>query len=388
MNAIKGNIAIFVKALRQINYVIRALVNYYCMQGFRILYSLLIIVLLSPHTCTAARLKDVVNFEGIRHNKLVGHGIVVGLNASGDNLKNSKFTREGMLDMLYNLGVNVRGGTELKTKNVAAVMVTAELPPFARSGNQIAVKVFTIGDAKSLKGGTLIATQLLGADGEVYAVAQGEISIGDPSSPSNPKLQPIPTAGFITNGATVEREVDFELNNLDEMKIALKNPDISTARSIATAINSSLQGDNARATDPGTVVLKVPEKFEDNVLGLLADIENLSVQPDQNAKIVVDASSGTVVINKNVRISPVAIAHGNITLKVSDEEQLAYSLGITKEKPQESEPGEKIAIMKEQANLNDLVEGLNALGVIPQDLVAILTAIKSAGALQAEIEMR
>jgi flagellar P-ring protein precursor FlgI len=388
MNAIKGNIAIFVKALRQINYVIRALVNYYCMQGFRILYILLIIVLLSPHTCIAARLKDVVNFEGIRHNKLVGHGIVVGLNASGDNLKNSKFTREGMLDMLYNLGVNVRGGTELKTKNVAAVMVTAELPPFARSGNQIAVKVFTIGDAKSLKGGTLIATQLLGADGEVYAVAQGEISIGDPSSPSNPKLQPIPTAGFITNGATVEREVDFELNNLDEMKIALKNPDISTARSIATAINSSLQGDNARATDPGTVVLKVPEKFEDNVLGLLADIENLSVQPDQNAKIVVDASSGTVVINKNVRISPVAIAHGNITLKVSDEEQLAYSLGITKEKPQESEPGEKIAIMKEQASLNDLVEGLNALGVIPQDLVAILTAIKSAGALQAEIEMR
>jgi flagellar P-ring protein precursor FlgI len=372
----------------RLKFMVGATVNYYRVQGFRILYSLLIIVLLSPHTCIAARLKDVVNFEGIRHNKLVGHGIVVGLNASGDNLKNSKFTREGILDMLYNLGVNVRGGTELKTKNVAAVMVTAELPPFARSGNQIAVKVFTIGDAKSLKGGTLIATPLLGADGEVYAVAQGDISIGDPSSPSNPKLQPIPTAGFITNGATVEKEVDFELNNLDEIKIALKNPDISTARGIATAINSSLQGDNARATDPGTVVLKVPEKFEDNVLGLLADIENLSVQPDQNAKVIVDASSGTVVINKNVRISPVAIAHGNITLKVSDEEQLAYSLGITKEKPEESEPGEKIAIMKEQANLNDLVEGLNALGVIPQDLVAILTAIKSAGALQAEIEMK
>jgi flagellar P-ring protein precursor FlgI len=372
----------------RLKFMAGATVNYYRAQGFRILYSLLIIVLLSPHTCIAARLKDVVNFEGIRHNKLVGHGIVVGLNASGDNLKNSKFTREGILDMLYNLGVNVRGGTELKTKNVAAVMVTAELPPFARSGNQIAVKVFTIGDAKSLKGGTLIATPLLGADGEVYAVAQGDISIGDPSSPSNPKLQPIPTAGFITNGATVEKEVDFELNNLDEIKIALKNPDISTARGIATAINSSLQGDNARATDPGTVVLKVPEKFEDNVLGLLADIENLSVQPDQNAKVIVDASSGTVVINKNVRISPVAIAHGNITLKVSDEEQLAYSLGITKEKPEESEPGEKIAIMKEQANLNDLVEGLNALGVIPQDLVAILTAIKSAGALQAEIEMK
>jgi flagellar P-ring protein precursor FlgI len=334
-----------------------------------------------------SRIKDIVNFEGIRDNQLIGHGLVVGLNGTGDNLKNSVFTQKGLTDFLEKLGINTRGAN-LKTKNIAAVMVTANLPPFARSGSKISVTVSTLGDAKNLKGGTLLATTLVGADGAVYAVAQGPISIGTPPTLSDEGATPLPTTGYVNNGAIVEREIDFKLNDLQEINLALKNADITTARSIATSINSNLFNDMAEATDPGTVRLKVPSEYQGRVLSLLADIENITIEPDNIAKIVIDEATGTIVIGSNVKISTVAIAQGNLVVKVKTEDMLEYQLGYLKEKPRDSAPGKEMVVFEENARLSDLVQGLNSLGVTPKDLISILKTIKQAGALQAEIEVR
>jgi flagellar P-ring protein FlgI len=336
-----------------------------------------------------SRIKDIVYFEGVRENMLIGYGLVVGLNGTGDNLKNSAFTEKGLTDFLEKLGVNTRGAN-LKTKNVAAVTVTATLPAFARTGSKIAIDVSTIGDAKSLKGGMLLATPLLGADGEVYAVAQGQISMG--AKPADDPSKPVtsnPTAGYVSNGAIIEREIDFALDDMTKINLALKNPDISTARSIETAINSALRSKLAAAKDPGTVAIQIPEKYSANVVGFLADIENITVYPDTVAKIVIDEATGTIVIGENVKVSNVAIAQGNLIVKVSDDKEFLFNIGMLgKDKPKASKPGEEIAILKETTKLSDLVQGLNSLGVKPKDLVAILKAIKQAGALQAEIETR
>ncbi len=336
-----------------------------------------------------SRIKDIVYFEGVRENMLIGYGLVVGLNGTGDNLKNSVFTEKGLTDFLEKLGVNTRGAN-LKTKNVAAVTVTATLPAFSRAGSKIAVDVSTIGDAKSLKGGMLLATPLLGADGEVYALAQGQISIG--AKPADDPTKPLvinPTAGYVANGAIIEREIDFALEDMSKINLALKNPDISTARSIETAVNAALRNKIATARDPGTVTIQVPEKYSSNVVGFLADIENVTVYPDTVAKIVIDESTGTIVIGENVKVSNVAIAQGNLIVKVSEDKDFLYNIGMLgKDKPKSSKPGEEIAIMKETTKLSDLVQGLNMLGVKPKDLVAILKSIRQAGALQAEIETR
>lgn len=341
--------------------------------------------------CTAyaeSRLKDIVNFEGVRDNMLIGYGLVVGLNGSGDNLKNSVFTEKGLSDFLEKLGINTRGAN-LKTKNVAAVTITATLPPFARTGSRISVDISTIGDAKSLKGGILLATPLLGADGEVYAVAQGQISIGTkPADEAGKAATTNPTSGYIASGAIIEREIDFDLASLKTIRLALKNPDISTARAIETALNSAMRKQVAQALDPGTVKVTVPEKYSQNVVGFLADVENVTVHPDQTAKIVIDEASGTVVIGQNVKINKVAIAQGNLVVKVSDEQEFLYQVGASSEKPAASAPGEAIGILNESTKLSDLIEGLNSLGVKPRDLVAIIKTIKQAGALQADIETR
>ncbi len=334
-----------------------------------------------------SRIKDIVNFEGIRENMLIGYGLVVGLNGTGDNLKNSVFTQKGLTDFLEKLGVNTRGAN-LKTKNVAAVTVTASLPAFARAGSKISVNISTIGDAKSLKGGTLLATTLVGADGEVYAVAQGTISIGSPATLSDSTAVASPTSGYISNGAIIEREIDFKLDDLPEIRLALKNADITTARIIATAINSALIYDYAQALDPGTVVVSIPPHYKGRVLSLLADIESLTIQPDFAAKVVIDEATGTIVIGENVKVSTVAIAQGNLIIKVKDQDEYAYEVGLVKDPPQPSDPGKEMVVFNQNTNLSDLVQGLNSLGVTPKDLISILKTIKQAGALQAEIEVR
>lgn len=332
------------------------------------------------------RIKDIVYFEGVRENMLVGYGLVVGLNGTGDNLRNSGFTQNTLIKHLNKMGVSTTNINNLNTRNVAAVMVTANLPAFAHPGNLMSVQVSTMGDAKSLKGGSLLATPLVGADGEVYAIAQGSVMIGQPATMDPTKNKPIPTSGSIPNGATVERGVGFDLNTLSEVKLALKNPDITTARVISTAINAQLRDDVAQSKDPGTVIVRVPLEYKDNVTGFLAEIESLGVDPDTTAKIIIDEATGTVVIGENVRINKVAIAQGNLILKVSDDEKLQFFLDGDESTP--SMPGSKVAMLESQATLSDLVQGLNTLGVQPQDLIAILKSIQQSGALQATIEVK
>lgn len=341
-----------------------------------------------------SRIKDIVNFEGIRDNILVGYGLVVGLNGSGDNLKNSAFTEKGLVDFLERLGINSRG-SNLKTKNIAAVMVTATISAFARTGSKISVSISTLGDAKSLKGGTLIATPLLGADGEVYAVAQGPVSIGSLADSDPSKIKAVPTSGYVNNGAIIEKEINFSLKEVSEMRLALKNPDITTARTIATAINNAQQDDLiASVEDPGTIKVNVPNHYRDNAVNFLAEIENLTIQPDQVAKIVIDETTGTIVISENVKINTVAVAQGNLRVKITDQEGFIQSLrNAAKSKKeldeeQRADPGTNLAILENGTNLSDLVNGLNALAVKTHDLVAILKTIQQAGALQAEIEVR
>ncbi len=348
----------------------------------------LIVSLLIAATDVSAytRIKDIVYFEGVRENILIGYGLAVGLNGTGDNLRNSGFTQNTLIKHLNKMGVSTTNMGTLNTRNVAAVMITATLPPFANPGNMISVQVSTMGDAKSLKGGSLMATPLVGADGEVYAIAQGSIIIGQPTTSDQTKNKPTPTSGYITNGAIVEQGVGFDMNSLNEVKLALKNPDITTARIIATAINSQLRDEVAQANDPGTVIVRVPTEYSQNVLGFLAEVESLTVDPDSVAKIIIDEVTGTVVIGENVKISKVAIAQGNLVLKVSDTEKLQFFLDQDEDK--DFIPGSKVATLQSNATLSDLVQGLNTLGVQPQDLIAILKSIQNAGALQATIEVR
>ncbi len=342
-----------------------------------------------------SRLKDIAAFEGVRDNLLMGYGLVVGLNGTGDKLKNNEFTSQSLIAFLERQGVNTRG-TELKSKNIAAVTVTATLPPFSRSGGKINVTVSAMGDAKSLQGGMLLATSLYGADGEVYAVAQGPISISgfEASGGSTTVTKGVPTNGFVADGAIIEREIDFSLNKMASLNIGLRNPDISTAKHITEAINKHLGVDAAEMVDPGTVHLRVPIDYKDNVAKLLAEIEHLSVQTDQVAKVVIDEASGTIVMGENVRIDTVAVAQGNLVVRVEETPQVSQAAplapgGETVVTPVTAvsvEEGKgKVAIMQHGATLRELISGLNALGVGPRDLITILQTIKAAGALQAEI---
>ncbi|MDB2414679.1 flagellar basal body P-ring protein FlgI, partial [Rickettsiales bacterium] len=350
----------------------------------------------------ASRIKDIVSFEGVRENILMGYGLVVGLNGSGDNLKNIPFTEKGLAEFLSRLGVNTKG-SRLQTKNVAAVTLTGNLPSFSRAGNKFDVTVSALGDAKSLKGGVLLATPLLGADGNVYAVAQGPVVLGGLITTlenSNSKNNSIPTTGVITNGATVEREIEFDLSSLSKLNLALRNPDISTARRIAESVNDVVGEDAAVAIDPGTVEVVVPEIYGENVIGLLADIEQVIVQPDNVAKIIIDEDSGTIVIGEDVKVDTVAVAQGNLLITITGKKSKAsegFSFGADESNKEEAEevqfstntePGNGLAFLRQGANLRDLVSGLNALGVGTRDLITILRTIKVAGALHAEIETR
>jgi flagellar P-ring protein precursor FlgI len=271
-----------------------------------------------------SRVKDTADFEGVRDNLLVGYGLVVGLNGTGDSLRNSAFTEESLKAMLERLGVSTRG-VDLKTKNVAAVMVTATLPAFARQGTRVDVAVSALGDAKSLRGGTLLVTPLYGADGEIYAVSQGPLAVGGfvAEGAAESVTQGVPTSARIAAGGIVEREIDFALDQLELVRIALRNPDFTTARRIAQAINGHLSLPAARVTDPGTVALSVPSSYRGQTAALLTEIEQLRVQPDQSARVVIDERSGIVVMGAGVRVSEVAVAQGNLTVRVTETPQVS-----------------------------------------------------------------
>ncbi len=344
-----------------------------------------------------SRIKDLASVEGVRSNQLLGYGIVVGLNGTGDTLNNTPFTKQSLQAMLERLGVNTRGAN-MRTANVAAVMVTANLPPFATQGTRVDVTVSAMGDSKSLQGGTLLVTPLLGADGEVYAVSQGPVAISGFSAEGEASkiTRGVPTVGRIANGGVVEREIDFALNKLQTLRLSLRNPDLTTARRVAAAINDFIGGDSAEPTDPSTVALQIPPRFKGNMIKLLTDIEQLRVEPDQGARVVIDERSGIIVMGKDVRVSTVAVAQGNLTVTISEQPQVSqpepFSRGQTVVTPRTSvkvdtQGGNKLALVKESVTLAELVDGLNALGIGPRDLIAILQAIKSAGALQAEIEV-
>jgi flagellar P-ring protein precursor FlgI len=345
-----------------------------------------------------SRIKDIAEVEGVRDNMLVGYGLVVGLNGSGDDLDDSVFTRESLIGMLQRLGVNARND-DLDTDNVAAVMVTSDLPPFTRQGSRIDVSVAALGNASSLLGGTLLVTPLVGADGEVYAVAQGSVNVAGFTAGGEAEqiTKGVPTSGRIPNGAIVEREIDFRLGDLQQVHLQLRNPDLTTARRIAEAINSFVGGRAARQLDPATVRVDVPDTYPGDTVGLLTDIEQLPIATDQIAKVVIDESSGVIVMGANVRISTVAIAQGNLTIRVTETPQVAQpgpfaQQGETEVVPRtevevDEDEERRMAVLPEGVSLQQLVDGLNALGVGPRDMITILQAIKAAGALQAEIEV-
>jgi flagellar P-ring protein precursor FlgI len=356
-----------------------------------------VLVLLAQPTLALSRVKDLVAIEGIRDNMLVGYGLVVGLNGSGDSLKNAPFTQQSIQSMLERLGVNTRG-TTMQTKNTAAVMVTANLPAFAATGTRIDVSVSAMGDAKSLQGGTLLVATLFGADGQIYALAQGPVAIGGFTATGDAAsvTRGVPTAGRISNGATVEREIGFQLAGEHNLKLSLHNPDLTTAMRIAKAVNVYLGAPIAEASDPATVKLAVPGNYQGGVMGLLNDIEQVKVDPDQRAKVVINEQSGVIVMGADVRISTVAIAQGNLTIRVNEAAQVSQpgplSNGTTQIVPRTSidvdeGKGNKVVVMHEGVALQNLVDGLNALGVGPRDIISILEAIKASGALQADIEV-
>jgi flagellar P-ring protein precursor FlgI len=331
---------------------------------------------------------------------LVGYGLVVGLNGTGDTLNNSPFTQQSLIGMLERLGVNTRDiSATLRTKNLAAVMVTATLPAFARQGTRIDVNIGALGDATNLLGGTLLVTPLLGADGEVYAVAQGPLAVsGLAAAGAGASItKGSPTSGRIANGAIVERELGFEFAKLRTINIALRNPDLTTARRVANAVNAYLGKAAARTLDPGTVMLTIPDDRANDTVGLLTDIEQLAVNPDTVARVIIDERSGTIVMGENVRISTVAIAQGNLTIRITETPQVSqpnpFSFGgNTQVVPRtniEVDEGaqRRLAVLPAGVTLQELVNGLNALGIGPRDLIAILQAIKAAGSLQAEIEV-
>ena len=290
--------------------------------GFVLLFAAFMVMVENAHA--SARIKDIVTVEGIRDNILIGYGLVVGLNGTGDKLNNSAFTEKSLQSFLDRLGVNT-GGIQLNVKNVAAVTVTGTLPPFARAGSRIDVTVSALGDASSLQGGMLIATPLKAPNGSIYAVAQGAITLGGfvAQGESQVVSKGVPTSGYISNGAIIEREVEFELSSLSELKFALRNPDITTATRIAQGINAAVDGDAvAHVMDPGTVLVKVPPAQHQHVATFLAGLEQLTVETDQTAKIIIDEASGTIVMNENVRIDTVAISQGNLVVTIKEEPQV------------------------------------------------------------------
>ena len=355
------------------------------------------------------RIKDIVDIEGVRDNMLVGYGLVVGLQGTGDSMKNAPFTRQSLEGMLERMGVNTRskytfGSTaataSMDTKNIAAVMVTATLPPYAAQGTRIDVSVGAMGDATSLMGGTLLVTPLVGADGEVYAVGQGPVSISGFSAQGasgSSVTQGVPNSGRIASGAIVEREIEFSLAELPVIRFSLHNPDFTTARRVAEAINHRMGIPAAQATDPSSILLTVPQNRRGDVVNMMTEIEQLRVEPDQHARVVIDEKTGVIVMGENVRISTVAVAQGNLTVRITETPQVSQPNAFSQvtqattvqrsDVQVDTQSDRRLAMMPAGVSLQELVQNLNALGVGPRDMVSILQSIKASGALQAEIDV-
>jgi flagellar P-ring protein precursor FlgI len=358
--------------------------------------TLLCVGVWATHATADVRIKDIASFEGVRENHLIGYGLVVGLLGTGDKLSNSPFTRESMRGMLERLGVANIDADLLKTKNTAAVMVTAKLPPFGRRGAPIDVTVSSLGDASSLRGGTLLVTPLAGADGEVYAVAQGAVAVSGFRAEGNAATitEGVPTIARIDNGAIIEREVPFSLKELTSFRVALRTPDFTTATRVRDVVNIELGAQYAEVLDPGTIEVQIQDKA--NVAEFVSVIENLEVQPDSVARVVVDEKSGTIVIGSNVRIGQVAISQGGLTVKVRERFNVSQpepiSIGgttvvIPETELDVEERDSKFTILEGDVSLQDLVDGLNAIGVGARQTISILQAIKSSGALHADLEI-
>ncbi|MEM9169149.1 MAG: flagellar basal body P-ring protein FlgI [Pseudomonadota bacterium] len=343
----------------------------------------------------SVRLKDLVEIEGVRGNDVVGFGLVVGLDGTGDGLRNSPYTEQALASVLERLGINVQG-EDFRPNNVAAVLVTATLPPFARTGMQIDINVSAIGDAESLQGGTLIMTPLNAADGQIYAVGQGPVIVSGFSAQGDAAsvTEGVPTAGIIPNGARVERELPFDFAELETIRLALRTPDFTTAARIEKAVNTSVGAPIARMLDSAAVELQVVDAFA-SPAHLMSELETIEVRPAQKARIVVDQRSGTIVLGAEVRISSVAVAQGNLAIRIA-ESPIAVQpnpfsrRGDTVVVPStditiDDRPDRKVAVIDENVTLADLVSGLNALGVSPREMIDILKSIKSAGALHAEL---
>jgi len=358
----------------------------------------LAVLLAGTAAATPIRLKDLVEFDGVRSNDLVGYGLVVGLNGTGDGIRNSPFTEEIMANILERLGVNV-SGEQFRPRNVAAVLVTASLPPFARAGSPIDVTVSAIGDANSLLGGTLIMTPLNAADGQIYAVAQGTIIAGGAAAEGEGArvVRGVPTAGVIPSGATVEREVNFEFSQMTTIRLALREPDFTTAARIEQSINQAFGRRVALMIDAGTVQLDIQATSAASPAHALAQVENIRIEPERRARVVVDQRSGTIVMGEDVRISRVAVSQGNLTLRIEEAPLVVqpnpFAPGETVVVPRttaelEQEPGIGLAEVSGGTSLSEVVAGLNALGVAPRDMIDILKSIKAAGALHAEFVVR
>ena len=359
----------------------------------------LLVVTLSVAPAGAARLKDLAEIQGVRPNQLSGYGLVVGLNGTGDS-QQAIFTPQSVLSMLKRRGIVLNvNPRQLQVKNVAAVMVTASLPPFARQGNRIDVQVSSLGDAKTLQGGTLLMAPLFGADGEVYAVGQGALSLGGGFSAKAAGASAVknhPTVGIVPDGALVERELPVELGADGQILVALHRPDFTTAQRLADGINDTLGRHAAHLVDAGTVAVGMRGNGPDEAVGLATRIEQVEVTPDLPARVVMNERTGTVIMGADVRIHPVAIAHGSLQVTVKTDfgvsQPAPFSAGQTVVVPDSTlkvDEGQKanLAVLRTGVNLGELVAGLNALGVTPQDLIAILQAIKTAGALDADLEI-
>ena len=343
-----------------------------------------------------ARIKDIAKVQGVRENELFGYGLVVGLNGTGDRAQVT-FTIQAVVSMLQKLGITV-AGERLTLKNVAAVMVTAKLPPFAKGGSALDVTVSSVGDATNLQGGTLLLTPLQAADGQIYAVAQGPISIGGFSVEAGGTGEKVqknhPTVGKVPNGAIVEREPSTDFLKAKHLLLVLNNPDFTTALRMAQAVEKSL-GTDTRAKDASTVEVRVPDSYLANPVELIAAVEKVSLVPDLPAKIVVNERTGTIVMGSQVRISTVAVAHGGLSIQIRSElavsQPAPFSEGKTTVVPQTSvevhEGKNRFNVVDETVSIGDLVKALNALGVTPRDMIALLQAIKAAGALQGELEI-
>jgi flagellar P-ring protein FlgI len=352
--------------------------------------------LLRARDAHAARVKDLTSIAGVRNNQLIGYGLVVGLNGTGDG-SNTGFSSQTLSTMLRSMGLTI-DAAKIRARNAAVVMVTATLPPFARAGGHVDVLVSSMGDAKSLQGGTLLLTPLRAPNGQIYAVAQGPVSIGGfavRGKSGSSVQQNHPTVGQIANGALIEGEVGLQFNGREHIHMLLNNPDFTTSARLADTINAQLGAGVARAVDSGTIEVQVLEAYRANVAAFVATLENMEVTPDQVAKVVLDERTGTVVIGENVRIATVAIAHGNLSIEIREEPQVSQpaplSLGKTTVTPRSDikvkEDNKQVILLSQAVTIRDLVRALNSIGVTPRDLVAIFQAIKAAGALQGKLEI-